>query len=395
MIIDKKFQALIPPLTAEERGGLESNIVANGCLDTLKVWGDILVDGHNRFNICVEHGIEYKTQAMKFVDRNAVSVWIIRNQLDRRNIADFVRYELTDRQADILREQGRQKMEAQGKHGEEGGRGNIKTPLPIIGKRVSEESKYDTRKEIAKSLGWGHNKVAQAKTVKEQAPEPVKVKLRTGELSINQAYKEITREAKEVKRENRRQENKEKVSKVKLPTEIIKQDVRFATIVIDPPWDWGDENDNDQLGRAKPDYNTMSIEQLLELPVDKLSDIDCHLYLWITNRSLPKGFLLLEKWGFRYITALTWVKPSFGMGNYFRGQTEQVLFGVKGSQPLKRKDVGTVFFANRGENGHSSKPNEFYDIVESCSPGPFLEMFSRSKRNNLEKYDWIYWGENE
>lgn len=391
MIIDKKFQALIPPLTAEERGGLESNIVANGCLDTLKVWGDILVDGHNRFNICVEHGIEYKTQAMKFVDRNAVSVWIIRNQLDRRNIADFVRYELTDRQADILREQGRQK---QGTRTDliQKDEANL---LPIIGKRSLEEPKHDTRKEIAKSLGWGHNKVAQAKTVKEQAPEPVKVKLRTGELSINQAYKEITREAKEVKRENRRQENKEKVSKVKLPTEIIKQDVRFATIVIDPPWDWGDENDNDQLGRAKPDYNTMSIEQLLELPVDKLSDIDCHLYLWITNRSLPKGFLLLEKWGFRYITALTWVKPSFGMGNYFRGQTEQVLFGVKGSQPLKRKDVGTVFFANRGENGHSSKPNEFYDIVESCSPGPFLEMFSRSKRNNLEKYDWIYWGENE
>ena len=391
MIIDKKFQALIPPLTAEEREGLESNIVANGCLDTLKVWGDILVDGHNRFNICVEHGIEYKTQAMKFVDRNAVSVWIIRNQLDRRNIADFVRYELTDRQADILREQGRQK---QGTRTDliQKDEANL---LPIIGKRSLEEPKHDTRKEIAKSLGWGHNKVAQAKTVKEQAPEPVKVKLRTGELSINQAYKEITREAKEVKRENRRQENKEKVSKVKLPTEIIKQDVRFATIVIDPPWDWGDENDNDQLGRAKPDYNTMSIEQLLELPVDKLSDIDCHLYLWITNRSLPKGFLLLEKWGFRYITALTWVKPSFGMGNYFRGQTEQVLFGVKGSQPLKRKDVGTVFFANRGENGHSSKPNEFYDIVESCSPGPFLEMFSRSKRNNLEKYDWIYWGENE
>jgi len=301
---------------------------------------------------------------------------------------------LTDRQADILREQGRQAIsKAVSKANTDNPKKSVST-LPIIDK-VEKPPKHNTQEKIAKSLGWGHNKVAQAKTVKEQAPEPVKVKLRTGELSINQAYKEITREAKEVKRENRRQENKEKVSKVKLPTEIIKQDVRFATIVIDPPWDWGDENDNDQLGRAKPDYNTMSIEQLLELPVDKLSDIDCHLYLWITNRSLPKGFLLLEKWGFRYITALTWVKPSFGMGNYFRGQTEQVLFGVKGSQPLKRKDVGTVFFANRGENGHSSKPNEFYDIVESCSPGPFLEMFSRSKRNNLEKYDWIYWGENE
>jgi N6-adenosine-specific RNA methylase IME4 len=76
------------------------------------------------------------------------------------------------------------------------------------------------------------------------------------------------------------------------------------------------------------------------------------------------------------------------MGNYFRGQTEQILFAVKGSQPLKRKDVGTLFTAPRGPNGHSSKPVEFYDLVESCSPGPFLEMFSRSKRDG-----WVAWGE--
>jgi N6-adenosine-specific RNA methylase IME4 len=77
------------------------------------------------------------------------------------------------------------------------------------------------------------------------------------------------------------------------------------------------------------------------------------------------------------------------MGNYFRGQTEHVLFGVKGSQPLKRKDVGTVFEAYRGPAGHSSKPPAFLELVESCSPGPFLEMFSRSSRPG-----WVAWGEN-
>ena len=75
------------------------------------------------------------------------------------------------------------------------------------------------------------------------------------------------------------------------------------------------------------------------------ANTDCHLYLWTTNRSLPKGFQLLEAWGFRYVTMLTWVKPHFGMGNYFRGQTEHVLFGVRGSLALKRKDQGTVFSA--------------------------------------------------
>jgi N6-adenosine-specific RNA methylase IME4 len=143
-----------------------------------------------------------------------------------------------------------------------------------------------------------------------------------------------------------------------------------------------------QLGRAKPDYATMSIEELSELPVDKLTDKDCHLYLWITNRSLPKGFELLEKWGFRYITCLTWCKPSIGMGNYFRGSSEQILFGVKGSQLLLRKDVGTWFAAPRGEGGHSSKPKQAYELIESCSPGPYLDMFSRTERKG-----WVSWGE--
>lgn len=191
---------------------------------------------------------------------------------------------------------------------------------------------------------------------------------------------------KEERREERRQQNREKVASVKSPADIVGT-ARFATVVIDPPWDWGDEGDVDQMGRAKPTYETLSLEKLLNLPVSNLSDVDCHLYLWITNRSLPKGFQLIDRWGFRYVTCLTWVKPHFGMGNYFRGQTEHVLFALKGSQPLKRKDAGTVFYAPRGK-AHSSKPKEFYSLVESCSPGPYLEMFSRQPREG-----WTQWGE--
>ena len=227
--------------------------------------------------------------------------------------------------------------------------------------------------------------IKDAKRLKATRPEAFE-DVFSGKKTIT----EVKREEKEYKRESRRQENREKIAAVKAPEEIVKNDIRFSTIVIDPPWDWGDEGDNDQLGRAKPDYSTMSLHELLLLPIKELSDVDCHLYLWITNRSLPKGFGLLHEWGFRYVTALTWVKPSFGLGNYFRGQTEHILFGVKGSQPLKRKDVGTVLKANRGKAGHSSKPQEFYSLVESCSPGPYLEMFSRSDRDG-----WIMWGENE
>lgn len=193
------------------------------------------------------------------------------------------------------------------------------------------------------------------------------------------------RERKEAEREKSRMDNEAKVAGAADP-ETLKG--VFSTILIDPPWDWGDEGDVDQMGRARPDYSTMSIDEIAALPVGGLAAEDAHIYLWITNRSLPKGFRLLDAWGFRYITAITWVKPHFGMGNYFRGQTEHLLFGVKGSAPLKRKDAGTVIHAARGPNGHSSKPPAIYDLIESCSHGPYIELFSRSSRGG-----WSHWGE--
>ena len=197
--------------------------------------------------------------------------------------------------------------------------------------------------------------------------------------------KEKKREAKAQRQEELREINTEKVERLASPLDA---QGLFQTIVIDPPWDWGDEGDVNQLGRAKPEYHTMPIDEIERLPVAKIADDNCHLYLWVTNRSLPKAFRLIEAWGFRYITCLTWVKPYYGMGNYFRGSTEQVLFCVKGSQPLKRHDVGTHFEAPRG-NGHSAKPDEFYKLVESCSYGPYIDVFGRSERPG-----WSVWGEN-
>jgi N6-adenosine-specific RNA methylase IME4 len=198
----------------------------------------------------------------------------------------------------------------------------------------------------------------------------------------------LKREERQKKRERKRQANAAKVVAAKKPEEL---GGLFSTIVIDPPWDWGDEGDVNQLGRARADFATMPIGELERLPVGKLSSADAHLYLWITNGSLVKGFRLLEAWGFRHVTMLTWPKTSFGMGNYFRGQTEHVLFGVRGSMPLKRKDASTLLPAwARGKGGHSSKPREFYGFVESCSPGPYLEMFSRGEREG-----WTMWGEGQ
>ena len=194
----------------------------------------------------------------------------------------------------------------------------------------------------------------------------------------------LTRIAKEHAREKKREHDRAAVATAPEPENLSGV---FSTIVIDPPWDFGDEGDVDQFGRGKPDYATMPIDDISALPVGERAAKDAHLYLWITNRSLPKGFSLLDAWGFRYVTCLTWCKPSIGMGNYFRGSSEQILFGVRGSLPLKRKNAGTWFAAERPQKKHSSKPAAFYELVESCSHGPYLEMFSRSKREG-----WTHWG---
>lgn len=198
------------------------------------------------------------------------------------------------------------------------------------------------------------------------------------------SVKGAKRYLKEQKREEKREANRQLVQETTPLSDVTIP--KCSTIVLDPPWDWGDEGDQDQLGRARPTYATMTIEEIAALPVGDLVTDNAHIYLWITNRSLPKGFALLERWGFRYICALTWCKPSFGMGNYFRGQTEHVLFGVRGSLPLLRADVGTWFAADR-PGKHSGKPNEFYTLAEQCSPGPWLEMFQRKARPG-----WYGWG---
>ena len=367
--IDPEFKALIPPLAPDEYAQLEANIRAEGCRDPLVLWNNIIIDGHNRHEICTKHGIAFECIRKQFDSREDAMDWMDRNQLGRRNLSpDAFRLLLGRRYNRQKKAKGSNNQHIQAK---------------------SEKDQFDTFHSTAEKLATEHG--VSAPTVKRAAKFAEEVE-KTPELqeaiATGKPVLQAKRELKEKKREERREENRAKVAEAKAPEEIIQVGAKFATIVIDPPWDWGDEGDQDQLGRARPDYATMSIDELCKLPVGDLADDDCHIYLWITNRSLPKGFRLLKAWGFRYITALTWVKPHFGMGNYFRGQSEHILFGVKGSQPLKRKDVGTIFCAPRGPNGHSSKPIEFYDLVESCSPGPYLEMFSRCERDG-----WKTWGE--
>ena len=371
LVIDREFKELIPSLAPEERAGLEKSLIEEGCRDALIVWNGVIVDGHNRYEICKEYGIEFKTIEKKFPDKDAAKVWIIENQFSRRNLPIYVRGELMLKLKPLIAAKAKESYKS-----------NVGRPSKSP-QNSATISNVETRKELSKLAGVSHDTISRIEKIAKKAPDDVKTKLRAGEMSINEAYKQLKRSEKKQKQEEARKQNAELVQQAK-PLEFI--DGKYQTIVIDPPWDWGDEGDINQLGRAKPEYSTMSFDELKDFPVAEKAAENCHIYLWITNRSLPKGFELLNEWGFRYITTITWCKPSFGMGNYFRGSTEHILFGVKGSLELLRKNAGTWFEAPRGSK-HSEKPKEFYSLVESCSPGPWLEIFAREKRSG-----WVTWG---
>lgn len=172
---------------------------------------------------------------------------------------------------------------------------------------------------------------------------------------------------------------------------------RFKTILADPPWRFVN-----RTGKMAPEhrrlsrYETMSTDEICALPVAHIAEDTAHLYLWTPNALLPEGLRVLAAWGFAYKSNIVWHKvrkdggsDGRGVGFYFRNVTELLLFGVRGKNARTlapgRRQVNLIASRKRE---HSRKPDEQYDLIESCSPGPYFEMFARGTRTG-----WTYWGD--
>lgn len=170
----------------------------------------------------------------------------------------------------------------------------------------------------------------------------------------------------------------------------------FGTILADPPWRFAN-----RTGKMAPEhhrlsrYGTMDLEEIKALPVVEIAAKPSHLYLWVPNALLSEGMAVMEAWGYQYKTNLIWHKirkdggpDGRGVGFYFRNVTEVILFGVrgKGARTLAPGRSQVNFLATR-KREHSRKPDELYDIIEACSPGPRLELFARGGRPG-----WEAWG---
>ena len=171
---------------------------------------------------------------------------------------------------------------------------------------------------------------------------------------------------------------------------------KFSTVMADPPWRF-----TNRTGKMAPEhkrlarYPTMTLEDICALPVADHTEDRAHCYLWVPNALLPEGLRVMSEWGFTYKSNIIWHKirkdggsDGRGVGFYFRNVTEVLLFGIRGKnartlQPGRRQ---VNLFGTR-KREHSRKPDEQYDIIESCSWGPYLELFGRGQREN-----WTVWG---
>ena len=170
----------------------------------------------------------------------------------------------------------------------------------------------------------------------------------------------------------------------------------FGTILIDPPWRF-----TNRTGKVAPEhrrlrrYATMSFDEIASLPVGELAAEKSHLYLWSPNALLAEALRIMDAWGFTYKTNLVWYKvrkdggpDGRGVGFYFRNVTELLLFGVKGSLRTLAPGRRQVNILLSRKEEHSRKPDDVYDLIERCSPGPYLELFARKRLSG-----WVQWGD--
>lgn len=354
IVIDKEFHSLIPPLTADEYAQLEANLLRDGLRDALVIWQgeNILLDGHNRYEICQKLKLPMRTEAIKLADRNAALDWMDTNQLGRRN--------LTTDQASIIR--GRMYNRTKNAQG-----GDHKSKSQV-------DTLIDTASTIASKQGVSRATVIRDGKRAAQLDELAKTNPQAAKdvLAGTKRFNEVRREAKT-----------EQVKKnVKLP------DAKFRIIYADPPWSYNDKCDagSVQSGGCEKHYPSMTISELCAMPIKNMIEQDSVLFLWVTSPLLFECLPIIEAWGFEYKTSFVWDKVKHNMGHYNSVRHEFLLVCTRGScLPDEKKLFDSVISVER--TSHSVKPECFREMIETLYPhGKRLELFARRKTEGWEGF---------
>ena len=379
--INPELRALIPPLTEEEKRLLEEIVVSEGCHDPLVVWGDVLIDGHNRYDICTRRDVPFRVVQREFADKHEAKDWIIRNQLGRRNLTPEQRAYLIGKQYEERKQQGERTDLTYGHSDQKSTTAEVVAKENRVGaqtvRRAAEFARaVDT---IAANVG---EKVRE-KILSREAPLTAKDVQKVARLEPEKQKaiieKVLSGEAKSVV-DARRLVKKEMVKEVAPPSG------KYRVIYADPPWSYGNKL-VDGYGAAENHYPTMTIEELCALPVKDLAEDNAVLFLWVTSPLLEECFEVIRAWGFKYKASFVWDKLRKTFGYYNGVRHEGVHGGTRGScTPDVPKLFDSVQCIERTE--HSRKPEEFRQIIDTLYPhGKRIELFARRPAPG-----WEVWG---
>jgi len=352
MKIDQEFKSLIPLLQLDEYNLLEESIKNEGCRDPLLVWQDVLIDGHNRYDICMANKISFGTKELRFKDKNEVKIWIIKNQFGRRNLSNYDRSLLALQLEDLFKSKAKEN-------------------LSLAGQGLQISAKVNTREELAQTANVSHDTISRVQTIEQKATPEVKEKLRKQKISINKAYSDIIRE-----------EKRNEIRNCKVQIELPNGE--FNVIYCDPPWKY--EFVETESRAIENQYPTMVLDEIKQIKVPSADN--AVLLMWATAPKLEEALEVIKSWGFVYRTCAVWDKEKIGMGYWFRGQHELLLVAVKGKQPAPLPENRFSSVIREKRLGHSKKPIIVYEMIEKMFPNSkYLELFSRNKRDN-----WTIWG---
>lgn len=368
--------AALPPLSTAEGRALQDSIRRFGVIYPVLVLADgRIVDGHNRWDL------SGGTAPLKLIEVDeesaftlAVNLNIDRRQMSPEQIADArqkLRKDPVARHEYVVakKAEGRTQAEIADELGVTDRTISNWERNPNISNRNFSDAKAapDLRVSIPKAV---HETIYQrVQDGEAQAQIAADFKVTPGRISQIATMVEA------------RRREPEPAGDVPMPTG------KFRCIVMDPPWPMQKiEREKHPNQGVALDYPVMELEDIADLPVADLADeTGCHLYLWVTHKFLPVGLELAASWGFRYQCLLTWVKPGGFTPFSWMYNTEHVIFARMGSLDVERKGLKLAFEAPTTR--HSAKPDVFYERVIQATPGPRLEMFSRTVRDGF-----VAWG---
>jgi len=380
--IEKHSLNKFPEMSKEHFNNLKNDMIINGYDKTFPVYlyEDKIIDGWNRYKACKELNIEPNFKEFKGDKKEAV-VFILRTN-NRRDLTPYQRSIMALEYEPFFKAKAKENLKVYSGNQYESAGLQISAKVQTV----------NTRKELSKVAAVSHDTIAKVKKIQEKAPEEIKAKLATGEVSINAAYKEIKKEEKKEELQIKKNEYEKRVetkTNNEFKIDILNTNETFRVIYADPAWSYNDKQDSPQLGGAAKHYNTMSVKQLCELPVNKISERNSVLFLWVTSPLLEDAFKVLKSWGFKYKTSFIWDKVKHNMGHYNSVRHEILLVCTKGScAPDNKKLYDSVQSIERNNN-HSEKPIEFLNIIDNLyNYGNKLEMFCR----RIKKDNWYGWG---